>query len=79
MAFAASTSLANGKWIVAGGITGNNSIFGGDECELVESNDDGTLPEMLDTGLFKRLDTLVGFPLIGVFPSEIKSILDYWV
>ena len=32
VAFAASTSLANGKWIVAGGITGNNSFYGGGEC-----------------------------------------------
>ena len=34
VAFAASTSLANGKWIVAGGITGNNSFYGGGECAL---------------------------------------------
>ena len=34
MAFAASTSLANGKWIVAGGVTGNNSIWGGRECGI---------------------------------------------
>ena len=32
MAFAASTSLSNGKWIIAGGITGNKSIYGGGEC-----------------------------------------------
>ena len=32
VAFAASTSLANGKWIVAGGITGNNSFYGGEKC-----------------------------------------------
>ena len=34
VAFAASTSLANGKWIVAGGVTGNNSIWGGGECAI---------------------------------------------
>ena len=34
VAFAASTSLANGKWIVAGGVTGNNSIWGGGECAV---------------------------------------------
>ena len=36
VAFAASTSLANGKWIVAGGITGNNSFYGGEKCVFRE-------------------------------------------
>ena len=38
VAFAASTSLANGKWIVAGGITGNNSFYGGGECAFATPN-----------------------------------------
>ena len=95
VAFAASTSLANGKWIVAGGMTGNNSIFGGDRCELAHIFSEGC--EQWDPlkptpiweiwrilneeckegdffGLFKWLDTLVGLPFIGVFPSKIKKV-----